>query len=90
MRKIVVPQLTVHWQKVAAALKFTRSEIDTIACNHNGDQKECCVGMLENWINTDKGLKPNTWPVFLAAITNAGLAGEADVIKKSLEKENEL
>jgi len=90
MRKIVIPQLTVHWEKVATALQFNRSEIDTIAQNCNGDQKECCVEMLEDWINTDKGLKPSTWPVFLEAITSAGLAGEADMIKKSLEKENEL
>jgi len=89
MRIIVVPLLTIHWKTVAAALHFTPSEIETIAHN-NMDQKKCCVEMLEEWINTDKGLRPSTWPVFLKAITSAGLASEADAIKKSLEKENEL
>ena len=87
---IVVPQLTAHWEIVATALKFTPSDIDTITQSHNGDQKNCCIELLEQWIDSDsdKGLRPSTWPVLLKAITGVGLTGEADMIKKSLEKEN--
>ncbi|XP_065900985.1 uncharacterized protein [Dysidea avara] len=90
IRIIVVPQLTAHWEIVATALKFTPSDIDTIAQSHNGDQRNCCIELLEQWIdsNSDKGLRPSTWPVLLKAITGVGLTGEADMIKKSLEKEN--
>jgi len=90
IRMIVVPQLTPHWEKVATALQFTPTDIDTVKQEFNGDPKTCCVKMLEAWISSDKGVKPSTWPVFLKTVTEAGLTGEADVIKEGLEKQNAI
>ena len=72
---------------MASSLRLDKNHIALVKEKCRGDQKKCCVEMIENWISSDKGLSPKTWPVLLQAIsrTSPELVAVASDIKEALK-----
>ena len=73
---------------MAVSLQLEASHIAEIKKSCDEDQKKCCIDMIENWITSDRGVNPNTWPVLLQAIASISpeLATVANDIKEALIK----
>ena len=86
IRKLVIPKISSHWESVASSLELDKNHIALVKEKCRGDQKKCCVEMIENWISSDKGLSPKTWPVLLQALsqTSPELAVVASDIKETV------
>lgn len=70
IHKLVIPKVSSHWQSLGQSLQLEASHIRVISESNSGDAKKCCVNMIEQWISSDKGVEPKTWPVLLQAIAN--------------------
>lgn len=64
----VIPKIQVHWSDLAYHLKFEYYEIKSIKETHQGDLEKCCKKLLEDWLYTNKGVGPKTWPILLAKL----------------------
>ena len=89
IHKLVVPKISSHWESVAASLQLDGAHIEVVEQRCRGEPRKCCVDMIENWISSDKGLSPKTWPVLLQAIsrTSPELVVVASDIKEALIKQ---
>ena len=85
IRKLVIPKISAQWESLAASLQL-EAQVAEIKVKNGGDQKKCCIDMIENWITSDRGVDPKTWPVLLQAIarTSPELANN---IKEALIKQ---
>lgn len=87
VRKLVIPKVSSCWESLAVSLQLEPSCVAVIKENSGGEQKKCCASMIEQWISTDKGVSPKTWPVLLQAIANTSKLGNiASSIKDELIK----
>ena len=86
MRKLVIPKVSAQWESLADSLQLEAPHIAEVKKRCGGDQKKCCVDMIEDWISSDGGVNPKTWPVLLQAIarTSPELATVANDIKEAL------
>ena len=88
IRKLVIPKILSHWESLADSLQLEASYIAEVKKRCGGDQKKCCIDMIESWISSDRGVDPKTWPVLLQAIarTSPELASVANNTKEELIK----
>lgn len=70
IHKLVVPKVSSCWESLAQRLQLEVSHVRMVSESNGGDNKKCCVNMIEDWISSDKGVEPKTWPVLLQAISN--------------------
>ncbi|XP_065903623.1 uncharacterized protein [Dysidea avara] len=65
---IVVPKIKAHWEDVAYALRFKIHDVQAIKEKYHEDPKKCCVQLFADWLSTNKGVTPKTWPTLLAKL----------------------
>ena len=65
MYKYVVNKLAPYWVTVADMLEYSVADRN---CFRRDDNRSSLVAMLENWIITDNGREPKTWPTFMKVL----------------------
>ncbi|XP_065892496.1 uncharacterized protein [Dysidea avara] len=65
---IVIPKIKAYWEDVAFVLRFKIIDVDAIKAKHNDDPKKCCQQLFKDWLSTNKGVTPKTWPTLLAKL----------------------
>ena len=89
MHKIVVPNISFCWKKVADFLEYSISKRKEIEERQRGDPTKCCVELLEDWVSTDNGVKPKTWSKLLSLLKEiTELRNISLTIEKQLLEEN--
>ena len=68
--KLVIPKISSCWESLGHSLQLKAPQLEVIRQSNSGDPKKCSVSMIEEWISSDEGVKPKTWPVLLQAIAN--------------------
>ena len=88
MHKIVIPNISFCWKKVADFLEYPIPKKREIEERQHGDPTKCCVELLEDWLSTDNGVKPKTWSKFLSLLKEIReLSGTSLSIQEQLLKE---
>ena len=89
IHKLVVPKVSSCWQSLGQSLQLEASHLRVISDSNGRDVRKCCVTMIEQWISSDKGVEPKTWPVLLQAIANTSLLSSsvACSVKEELIKQ---
>ena len=89
MHKIVVPNISFCWKKVADFLEYAIPKRKEIEERQRGDPTKCCVELLEDWLSTDNGVKPKTWSKLLSLLKEiTELRNISLTIEKQLLEEN--
>ena len=65
---IVIPNIKAHWEEVAYVLRFKIIDVNAIKEKHKDDPKKCCQQLFIDWLSTNKGVTPKTWPTLLAKL----------------------
>ena len=65
---IVIPKVSSEWEYLAYALWYDISTVKRIRNNHNGDAKECCKELFEDWLSTSNGAVPKIWETLLGRL----------------------
>ena len=69
MQKYVIPNLAEHWSAISDFLEYPLQVKKKFSYGH---AKDCVRALLEDWISTDNGRKPKTWPMFLQVLNEFG------------------
>ena len=89
IHKIVVPNVSYCWKKVADFLEYSIAKKKEIDERQRGDPTKCCVELLEDWISTDNGVEPKTWSKLLSVLKDIReLTSASSLIEEHLLKEN--
>ena len=91
MHKYVIPRISAYWETVAAFLEFSIADKRLINKTHRGLPRECCTALLDEWIESDKGVTPKTWEKFIEVLSEiSSLAMATKEIKQCLHQEGVL
>ena len=91
MHEHVIPRISADWETVAAYLEYSIATKNLIKKTNRGLPRECCTGLLEDWITSDNGVKPKTWEKFVDVLSQiSSLAMVTKQIKQCLCQEGVL
>ena len=86
IKKIIIPRISTYWEILQAYLMFDVTT-DTLDTKYNGDSKQCCTALLEDWICSSSGV-PKTYAKLLEVLNEIPeVTGFTKIIKECLEKE---
>lgn len=89
MHKIIIPNVSYCWKKVADFLEYPIPKKKEIEERQRGDPTKCCVELLEDWLSTDNGVKPKTWSKLLSLLKEIReLTSVSSSIEEQLLKED--
>ena len=86
--KFVIPNVKAHWEDVAyVVLEYDDvSVVKAIERNHQNDVKRCCQELFEDWLTTERGVKPKTWSTLLRQLREVEeLTVTIETIKEKLK-----
>ena len=87
--KFVIPNVKAHWEDVAyVVLEYDDVPVvKAIERNHQNDVKGCCQELFEDWLTTERGIKPKTWSTLLRQLREVEeLTAAIDKIKDKLKE----
>ena len=67
MYKCAVSKLAPYWRTVGDYLEYSVVQRNGFR-NADNDNKKSLVAVLENWISTNNGREPKTWPTFIKVL----------------------
>jgi len=68
LHEIVVDRIASKWEKVADYLGFELEYKELIRRTCNQDPLNCCVKMLEDWLGSNRGVSPKSWPKLIETL----------------------
>ena len=81
----MIPNVKASWKYIAYALEYDIQAVKVIGKNYQNDVTECCLGLFEDWLTTDHGVKPKTWSKLLAQLKAVEeLSAVVEVIEEKL------
>ena len=88
MRIIVIPKISYCWKTVADYLDYPVEKKKEIEKRQHVDPSECCAELMEDWLTSDRGVKPKTWYMLVSVLKEVGeLSAAAKSIEDSLVME---
>ena len=89
IKKIIIPRISTYWEILQAYLMLDITSDDESAKKYNGDSKQCCTALLEDWIISSEGFgDPKTYAKLLDILNEIPeVTGYTKIIKECLEKE---
>ena len=91
IHKLVIPKVSYCWKKIADFLEYATAKKKEIEERQRGDPSKCCTELMEDWLNSDRGVAPKTWHKLVSVLKEIKeLSIEVDSIKRSLLKEGLL
>ena len=87
LHEIVVPRIAAYWDIVAMYLGYEVEYKQLIKerCHH--DPERCCLELLEDWLSSDRGVSPKSWPKLIGALKGIkSLTATTEMIIEDLEK----
>ena len=91
MHKHIIPRISADWETVAAYLEYSIADKRLINKTHRGLPRECCTELLEDWVSSDKGVKPKTWKKLIEVLKEiSSLVAVTKQIEQCLEQEGVL
>ena len=89
--KYVVPQVSEEWELLCEHLEYSIAVKNIISRTNKGIPRDCCTALLEDWVNTDNGVKPKTWKKLIEVLSEiSSLAMVTKQIKQCLYQEGVL
>ena len=61
MHKVIIPKVSYCWRKIADYLEYPLEKKKEIYERQRGDPCKCCAELMEDWLASDRGVKPKTW-----------------------------
>ena len=87
IKKIIIPRISTYWEILQAYLILDITTADEPDTKYDGDSKQCCTALLEDWISSSKGV-PKTYAKLLEVLNSIPeVTGFTKIIKECLEKE---
>ena len=81
IKRVIVPRISIHWEILQAYLNLGDE-------TYNGNSKQCCTALLEDWIYSSKGEAPKTYTKLLEILNKIPeLTGFTKIIEQCLENE---
>ena len=91
MHKLVIPEVSYCWKKIADFLEYPASKKKEIGVRQHSDPYNCCAELMEDWLNSDQGGTPKTWHKLLSVLEEIKeLSRVTYSIKQNLLKEGQL
>ena len=91
MHKLIIPQVSYCWKKLADYLEYPVAKKKEIEERQRGDPYKCCAELMEDWVNSDRGVALKTWHTLVSVIKEVvELKSSAKYIEQSLLKEGLL
>ena len=91
MHKLIIPEVCYCWKTVADYLDYPVAKKKEIEERQRGDPYKCCAELMEDWLTSDRGVKPKTWHILVSVIKEvAELKSSAKSIEQHLLKEGLL
>ena len=88
MHEIVIPEVNYCWEKIADYLGYTNSKKKEIKKRQHTDPRDCCVELLEDWLNSNRGPSPKTWKTLVSVLEQiTELSSSVERIKQKLMEE---
>ena len=69
LHEVVIPRIAADWSLVADYLEYEVEDKKVIRKKHHGDPVECCVGLLEDWLSSNKGASPKSWSKLIEVLS---------------------
>ena len=83
MRIIVIPEISYCWRTIADYLDYPVAKKREIEEGQHGDPRKCCAELMEDWLTSDRGVKPKTWYTLVSVLKEVD---ELSAAAKSIEK----
>ena len=91
MHKVVIPKINYCWRKVADYLDYPFEKKREIEERQRGDPYDCCAELMEDWLASDRGVKPKTWHKLVSVLKEIEeLSSSVNSIEQHLLKEGLL
>ena len=91
MHKIVIPEVSYYWGKIADYLEYPVAKKRQIEERQRGDPHNCCAELMEDWLTSDRGVGPKTWHKLVSVLKEIKeLSFSATTIEQRLLKEGLL
>ena len=91
MHKVVIPEVSYCWKKIADYLKYPIAKKKEIEERQRGDPYNCCAELMEDWLSSDQGVGPKTWHKLVSVLKEVGeLSSSVNIIEQCLIKEELL
>ena len=86
MHKIIIPDISYCWKKVADFLEYPLVKKREIEEKMHHDPYKCCTELMEDWLTSNRGPAPKTWETLVSVLKEIqGLSTSS--IEQSLLKE---
>ena len=79
----IIDTVASRWRRLGLALKCDSSILDNIGHN-NTDVEDCCMKLMERWLQGTVGDGPVTWETLVEAIDDARYGELAQQLKRVL------
>ena len=66
--KLVIPKVSAHWDVVLTNLQYDLAFKQELDRRFNGNPRQCCVALLEDWISSNRGVSPKTFTKLLEVL----------------------
>ena len=92
MHKLVIPEVSHCWRTIADYLEYPIMKKKEIEERQHSDPKKCCVELMEDWLYSDRGVKPKTWHTLVLVLKEVGELSSSSItsIEQCLLKEGLL
>ena len=87
LEKFVIPVAAAYWESIAySVLNYDVPVVDAIRQNHRYVQG-CCRELFEDWLTTERGVKPKTWSKLLHQLREVkSLTSVTEAIEENLKQ----
>ena len=79
-------EMSVKWKDAGDLLELTSARLQGIGSQPQGDVRQCCRGVLIDWIKNGSPRYPPTWDGLIKLLINLELSSIADTLKLALKK----
>ena len=87
LHEVVVPRIAAHWSLVADYLEYELEFKQLIKEKGHHDAMDCCVILLEDWLSSNRGVSPKSWPKLIEVLKEIRcLRGAAEKSSKNWKR----
>ena len=81
----IVSQITHKWRDLGGLLQIPWSQLECWSKDRSKDDKDCCVAVLNHWLNNPTSDYPATWEGLYELIDDCELNEIAKTLKKATQ-----
>ena len=91
MHEVIIPRVSYCWRKLADYMEYPVAKKKEIEERQRGDPYKCCAELMEDWLTSDRGVKPKTWHKLVSVLKEIKeLSSSVNSIEQRLLKDGLL